>query len=136
VISVISHNGDTQVHFAGDIIEESGPPVAFDGFPSEWGETLRRLARLPSAPFIPGHGRPVPSTFVERQALAFEQLADVCRRASEGTNATEARLAALAGLSEHSRMVLGAQAPVAVDRYYQIARSDYVDLPPQSSTPR
>ena len=32
------------VSFAGDLIEESGPPIVFEAFPADWGPTLRRLA--------------------------------------------------------------------------------------------
>lgn len=136
VISVVSADEGTQVHFAGDLIEEAGPPVAFDGFPSEWGGTLRRLARLPAAPIVPGHGRPVTRAFVAEQALAFEQLAAVCRQAEQGNDAAGARAAALAGLSDHSRAVLGEQTTVAVERYFQVARSGYVDSTRDASTVR
>jgi glyoxylase-like metal-dependent hydrolase (beta-lactamase superfamily II) len=124
VTSVTCADGETRAHFAGDLVEEAGPPVAFDGFPAEWGGTLRRLAQLPPAPFVPGHGRPVGRTFVEEQALAFEQLAEVCRNAGQdnpGADATTTRSAALAAISERTRAVLGTQTAVAVARYYQMA---------------
>ena len=65
------------VVFAGDVIEESGPPIVDDGFPAEWGPTLRRLLARTSAAtqFVPGHGRVVGEEFVDRQARAFEDLA-------------------------------------------------------------
>ena len=136
MISARAEGENTQVHFAGDLIEEGGPPIAFDGFPAEWGQTLRRLARLPSAPFVPGHGRSVARAFVERQALAFEQLADVCGRVDQETGDAEVHSAALAGLSDLTRAVLGSQATVAVGRYYQVRRGNYVDLSAESSTSR
>ena len=98
------------VNFAGDLIEESGPPVAFEAFPAEWGPTLRRLQAVAESRFVPGHGRVVDRDFVAGQALAFEQVAEACREHGEPN-------AAAANLSAHAKQALGAQAELAIQRF-------------------
>jgi glyoxylase-like metal-dependent hydrolase (beta-lactamase superfamily II) len=100
--------------FAGDLIEQSAPPVVIEGFPAEWGPTLRALEAVPEARFIPGHGVEVNSAFVGMQAQAFEQIAETCRAAGSAG----AALDALGTLPHSVRAVLGAQAQVAVARYF------------------
>ena len=34
---------ERDIVFAGDLIEQSAPPVAFEAFTADWGPTLRRL---------------------------------------------------------------------------------------------
>lgn len=115
---------DRNINFAGDLIEESAPPVAFDGFPGEWGDTLRRLAAQPPSTFVPGHGRPVDRSFVLEQGRAFDELAAACRSvAAAGGNEQDA----LAALSDHSRAVLGAQTTVAVRRFFATADCNTAD---------
>ena len=99
------------VNFAGDLIEESGPPVAFEAFPADWGPTLRRLEAVAEARFVPGHGRVVDRHFVAAQALAFEQVAEACREHGEPE-------AASANLDARARHALGAQADLAIKRYF------------------
>jgi glyoxylase-like metal-dependent hydrolase (beta-lactamase superfamily II) len=103
-----------EVVFAGDLIEESAPPVAFEAFTSEWGPTLRRLAGLEATTYLPGHGRAVDRAFVERQAAAFEAVSDACAAA---VNEAEA----MASAPSEARAVLGAQLEVAVRRYFATA---------------
>ena len=59
--------------FAGDLIEESGPPQFEDAFPLDWPDTLAgllpRLAE--TALVVPGHGAIVDKAFVHEQ---HEQL--------------------------------------------------------------
>lgn len=67
---------DADVVFAGDLVEEAGPPsFGEDSFPLDWGSTLARVAaRVADATVVvPGHGMPVDRAFVARQA------ADVAR---------------------------------------------------------
>ncbi len=99
------------VNFAGDLIEESGPPVAFEAFPADWGPTLRRLADVDESRFVPGHGSAVDRDFVAAQALAFEQIAAACSEHGEPG-------AAAAYLDAHARAALGAQADPAIQRYF------------------
>ena len=102
------------VAFAGDLIEESGPPIVSEGFPAEWGPTLRRLGAAMVDRFVPGHGRVVDTTFVADQASAFEALAATCAEAASPAEAIDA-------LPSRVSDVLGVQTPVAVDRYFETA---------------
>jgi glyoxylase-like metal-dependent hydrolase (beta-lactamase superfamily II) len=67
---------DTSVVFAGDVVEESGPPDFADAYPLEWPETLAALLRElpPDAVVVPGHGRPVDRAFVQAQHAALTEL--------------------------------------------------------------
>jgi glyoxylase-like metal-dependent hydrolase (beta-lactamase superfamily II) len=60
---------DADVVFAGDLVEESGPPQFDDAYPLDWPDTLTALgARLgPHTSVVPGHGRPVDRAFVAAQ---------------------------------------------------------------------
>lgn len=100
------------IAFAGDLIEESGPPAVNDGFPGVWGGTLRKLGAAMVDRFVPGHGAVVDGFFVARQAAAFEELAALCAEA--GTIE-----AAIATLPRSVTDVLGNQSPVAVRRYFE-----------------
>jgi glyoxylase-like metal-dependent hydrolase (beta-lactamase superfamily II) len=55
------------VLFAGDLVEESAPPSFGDAFPLDWPGALDGLLDCVNGPVVPGHGRPVDRTFVERQ---------------------------------------------------------------------
>ncbi len=58
------------VVFCGDLIEESGDPVAdHDSDLGSWLATLRRVldAGGTEATYVPGHGAVVDAAFVERQ---------------------------------------------------------------------
>ncbi|MBN2114214.1 MAG: MBL fold metallo-hydrolase [Acidimicrobiia bacterium] len=58
---------DAGVLFAGDLVEESGPPAFHDAFPLEWPETAAALLPLASGPVVPGHGAVVDLGFVQAQ---------------------------------------------------------------------
>lgn len=66
VVSV--DNGE--VVFAGDLIEEGGPPSFEDAWPTEWSATVGRLLEEGGRLFVPGHGMPV-----SREAVADEEAA-------------------------------------------------------------
>ena len=73
---------DADVLYAGDLVEESGPP-AFgpDCWPLDWGPSLERLAALldPVTTVVPGHGVAVDVDFVRRQASGITELAEHLR---------------------------------------------------------
>ena len=73
---------DADVLYAGDLVEESGPP-AFgpDCWPLDWGPTLERLAALldPVTTVVPGHGAAVDVEFVRQQAREVTEVADHLR---------------------------------------------------------
>jgi glyoxylase-like metal-dependent hydrolase (beta-lactamase superfamily II) len=73
----------TGVALAGDLIEESGPPMfGEDSFPLEWAGTLERGLGLlaPGAVIVPGHGAVVDATFVRAQRDAIDAVAQEIRR--------------------------------------------------------
>jgi glyoxylase-like metal-dependent hydrolase (beta-lactamase superfamily II) len=102
------------VAFAGDLIEQSGPPVVSEGFPAEWGPALRKLGAAMVDRYVPGHGLPVDSMFVADQASAFETVTRVC---SDAPSAVEAMHA----LPQAVFDVLGFQTANAVKRYFETA---------------
>lgn len=76
---------DADVVYAGDLVEESGPPAyGDDSFPLDWPSTLGRVLDLvgPQTAVVPGHGAAVDRAFLAAQqaqiaavARAIEQLA-------------------------------------------------------------
>jgi glyoxylase-like metal-dependent hydrolase (beta-lactamase superfamily II) len=68
---------DVDLVFAGDLVEESGPPAyGADSWPLEWPQTVELLIGLlsDSSVVVPGHGAPVDKDFVLAQRV---DLADV-----------------------------------------------------------
>jgi glyoxylase-like metal-dependent hydrolase (beta-lactamase superfamily II) len=72
---------DAGVVLAGDLVEESGPPMFHDGYPLEWPETLAAMLRLtsPATVVVPGHGAVVDATFVRTQHDQLSALAWLIR---------------------------------------------------------
>jgi glyoxylase-like metal-dependent hydrolase (beta-lactamase superfamily II) len=102
------------VVFAGDLIESSGPPVASESFPAEWGATLRKLGAPMVDRYVPGHGNAVDTMFVSRQAQAFETLATTCAEAGNAADAMHA-------IPQSVFDVLDFQTAAAVKRYFETA---------------
>jgi glyoxylase-like metal-dependent hydrolase (beta-lactamase superfamily II) len=74
---------DAGVIFAGDLVEESGPPAyGDDSFPLEWPATNARLVGLlqPADRVVPGHGEVVDRPFVLAQLRGLETVARTIRR--------------------------------------------------------
>jgi glyoxylase-like metal-dependent hydrolase (beta-lactamase superfamily II) len=74
---LLVHVPDAGVWLAGDLIEESGPPVyGPDSFPLDWPDTVARLraALREGDVLVPGHGAVVGAAFVAAQ---HEQIAAV-----------------------------------------------------------
>jgi glyoxylase-like metal-dependent hydrolase (beta-lactamase superfamily II) len=55
------------VLFAGDLVEEAGPPAFGDAYPLDWPNTLEVLLDHVEGPVVPGHGDPVDRGFVAGQ---------------------------------------------------------------------
>lgn len=73
---------DADVLYAGDLVEESGPPCfGADCWPLEWGPTLERLAATldPVTTVVPGHGTAVDAELVHEQARQVTEVADHLR---------------------------------------------------------
>ena len=100
------------VAFAGDLIEQSGPPIAGESFPSEWGPTLRKLGAAMVDRYVPGHGLIVDSMFVSEQAGTFETLSRTCAGAETAAEAMEA-------MPDSVVEMLETQTPSAVQRYFE-----------------
>lgn len=70
------------VVFAGDLVEESGPPQYDElSFPLEWPATNRRLLAILGRHdlVVPGHGEVVDRSFVARQLEDLERVANGSR---------------------------------------------------------
>jgi glyoxylase-like metal-dependent hydrolase (beta-lactamase superfamily II) len=73
------------VVFAGDLVEESGPPAFEDAWPLEWPATLDRLVGLiDGCVVVPGHGDVVDLAFVRRQRAELAAVAELARRVRDG----------------------------------------------------
>jgi glyoxylase-like metal-dependent hydrolase (beta-lactamase superfamily II) len=73
---------DAGVVFAGDIVEESGPPLyGEDSFPLEWPATNTRLLEwiAPNSTVVPGHGDVIDRPFVVDQLAAITRVAVTIR---------------------------------------------------------
>ena len=70
---------DTDVVFAGDLVEE-GAPVGFgDAFPLDWPDTVAALTGLVRGPVVPGHGDVVDRAYVENQHQDLVRTATLAR---------------------------------------------------------
>lgn len=78
-------NSDAVLHidgvtFAGDLIEEGGPPGVSDSFPISWVEAVGKLANEARPVVVPGHGDVVD---VEHVVVTRFDLAWIARTATE-----------------------------------------------------
>jgi glyoxylase-like metal-dependent hydrolase (beta-lactamase superfamily II) len=71
---------DVHAVFAGDLIEQGGPPSFEDSYPMDWPGTLGRLLDVALGPVVPGHGEVVGRAFVEGQLADLSALAQLARR--------------------------------------------------------
>ena len=73
---------DAQVVFAGDLVEQGGPPSFEDSFPLDWPGTLGRMLDMVDGAVVPGHGEVITRAFVEGQLADLSALAQLARRVS------------------------------------------------------
>lgn len=66
---------DARALFAGDLVEEGGPPDFTDAVPTAWPGTLERLIALEPTAIVPGHGAVVDAEFVAAQRNDLASLA-------------------------------------------------------------
>jgi glyoxylase-like metal-dependent hydrolase (beta-lactamase superfamily II) len=87
------------VVFAGDLVEESGPPAyGADCFPLDWPSTLRALLdRQGDGAVVPGHGQAVDRAFAEAQAGALAEVAAIVAELHAAGVPVDAALAEAAG---------------------------------------
>ena len=82
---------DVHVIFAGDLIEQGGPPSFEDSYPLDWPGTLGRMLEMAHGPVVPGHGEVVGRAFVEGQLADLSALAQLARRVRfDGGSVTDA----------------------------------------------
>lgn len=77
---LLVHIPDAGAWLAGDLVEESGPPMYGSGsFPLEWPATVGAFTELidVGATVVPGHGAPVGRAFVVEQRARLQQVADL-----------------------------------------------------------
>jgi len=72
------------VLFAGDLVEEAGPPAFGDAFPLEWPDTLDGLVDHVRGTVVPGHGEPVERAYVEQQRDDIAATVELARAGFEG----------------------------------------------------
>jgi glyoxylase-like metal-dependent hydrolase (beta-lactamase superfamily II) len=79
---LLLHVADAGVWLAGDLVEQSGPPMYGSGsFPLDWPATLAALvdALGPDDVVVPGHGTPVSPAFVTQQQRDLDAVARIIR---------------------------------------------------------
>jgi glyoxylase-like metal-dependent hydrolase (beta-lactamase superfamily II) len=84
---------DTDVMFAGDVIEESGPPNFGDSYPLDWPDTLARIFEVAPKVVVPGHGAVQDRAFVQKQLAGIRALVDLARDVAAGSLDRETALA-------------------------------------------
>jgi glyoxylase-like metal-dependent hydrolase (beta-lactamase superfamily II) len=82
---------DAQVVFAGDLVEQGGPPSFEDSYPMDWPGTLGRMLDVAEGPVVPGHGEIVRRSFIEGQLADLSALAQLATRVRfDGGSANDA----------------------------------------------
>ena len=82
---------DVHLVFAGDLVEQGGPPSFEDSYPLDWPGTLGRALDAAQGPVVPGHGEVVERSFVEAQLADLSALAELARRVRfDGGSLTDA----------------------------------------------
>ena len=68
------------VVFAGDLLEESGPPAyGMDCYPLDWPATAAALVAQGATTFVPGHGDVMATTVARDQSAAIADVAQLVR---------------------------------------------------------
>lgn len=70
---------ETDVVFAGDLVENDAPPSFGDAYPLEWPDTVAALAELVTGQVVPGHGRAADREFVVSQQADLSSVAELAR---------------------------------------------------------
>ena len=85
---------DARCAFAGDLIEQSGPPsYGADSFPLEWTASLAALLEAVDGVLVPGHGTPVDRAFATTQLEEITAVADRVRESYDSNLSVEEALA-------------------------------------------
>ena len=82
VVALVS---DADVLFAGDLLENGGPPSYGDAYPSAWADTVHdALLPLIDGAVIPGHGRPGDIAFAREAATQLCVMAELGQQVARG----------------------------------------------------
>jgi glyoxylase-like metal-dependent hydrolase (beta-lactamase superfamily II) len=82
---------DAHILFAGDLVEQGGPPSFEDSYPMDWPGTLGRMLDLVDGPVVPGHGELVRRSFIEGQLADLSALSQLAARVRfDGGSAADA----------------------------------------------
>jgi glyoxylase-like metal-dependent hydrolase (beta-lactamase superfamily II) len=84
---------DTDVVFAGDLIEGGNVPFFGDAYPLDWPATADALAALVTGIVVPGHGDHAGRSFAVEQATAIAAVPELARRIEAGELALEDAIA-------------------------------------------
>jgi glyoxylase-like metal-dependent hydrolase (beta-lactamase superfamily II) len=76
---------DSDVLFAGDLVEGQAPPSFGDSYPMEWPAVVALMLELVTGPVVPGHGDVAGREFVEEQLAGFRALAELAQAVHGGT---------------------------------------------------
>ena len=77
---VVAIVDDTGVLFAGDLVEQSGPPAfGDDSYPLDWPEAVAEILHAEPRLIVPGHGAPVDTGFVAAQHARLAEFAWLIR---------------------------------------------------------
>jgi glyoxylase-like metal-dependent hydrolase (beta-lactamase superfamily II) len=75
---------DSDVLFAGDLLENDATPYFGDAFPIDWPGTVEHLVELATGLVVPGHGSIGDRGFVVRQMTEFRAIAELARLVHDG----------------------------------------------------
>jgi glyoxylase-like metal-dependent hydrolase (beta-lactamase superfamily II) len=93
---VIVEVPETDVIFAGDLIENGNVPFFGDAYPLDWPATAAALAvrvKEGSGVAVPGHGDHGGRAFADAQTASFEALVDAAKRVESGEMPMEEAIA-------------------------------------------
>jgi glyoxylase-like metal-dependent hydrolase (beta-lactamase superfamily II) len=90
---IVIHVPDARVIFAGDLVEQSGPPYFGDAFPMDWPGTVERVVALEPTTVVPGHGSVSDRAFLASQLDELRAIADLGRRVHTGDLGPDAAIA-------------------------------------------
>ncbi|GAA2354853.1 MBL fold metallo-hydrolase [Saccharopolyspora halophila] len=80
---------DTATIFAGDLVEQGGPPDFEDAHPLHWPAALDAVLARDPRTIVPGHGDPVGPEFTRAQRDEIARLAELCAEHLAGTRTHE-----------------------------------------------
>lgn len=75
---------DSRLVFAGDLLENGGPPDFEDAYPHTWPECVDILLDMAPELLVAGHGEPVDADFARAQREQLATTARVCAMVRDG----------------------------------------------------